>query len=106
MNSGRNVVDLSRILWEADILRNRLDWLGALMADVLEDEVCASARAMQTLSCTVDWMQNEGPCSLSLRYLGSSGIRISFQPCGAIAPKSWKLQLQNIMSTGAEWSPA
>ncbi len=106
MNSGRNVVDASRIQWEADILRNRLDWLGSLMADILEYEVCASARAMQTLSCTVDWMQNEVPCSLSLRYLGSSGIRISFQPCGAIVPKNWKLQLQNIMSTGAEWSPA
>lgn len=104
LNRGRNVVDPRRIKWEADIVQGRLDWLGAVIADVLEEEVMNNAKTVQSLSCTVDWLQNEVQCALSMKYLGSEGIRASFQPCGSIAPKKWRLQLQDIMETGPKWS--
>ena len=104
LNKGRGVLDLWRIKWEADIALDRLDWLGIIIADVLEDEVMKNSRAVQSLSCTVDWLQNTVPCALSLKYQGSSGIRVAFEPCKAFAPRNWKIELQGIMESSPGWS--
>ena len=104
LNRGRGVVDPRTIKWEVDIVQNRLDWLGAVMADVLEDEVARNSRAVESLSCTIDWLQNVVQCALSIKYQGSEGIRVSFQPCGKIVPRKWRLELQDIMKSGPKWS--
>lgn len=106
LNAKRNVIDDRQIRWESDILRMNLDWLGSLIADILEEEVAVSAKARQALSCTVDWLQNAVQCELSIRYLGSAGLRIQFKPCQKISPKNWRLELQGIMKDGPSWSRA
>ena len=105
MNKGRGVLDLWKIKWEADIVQGSLDWLGAIIADVLEDEAMKNSRAVQALSSTVDWLENKVHCALSMKYQGSAGIRVAFKPCTMhIAPKKWRLQLQDIMKSGPKWS--
>lgn len=105
LNQGRGVLDLWKIKWEADIALGRLDWLGTIIADVLEDEVMSNSRAVQSLSCTVDWLQNTVPCALSLKYQGSEGIRVAFEPCKAFVPRKWKIELQGMMESSPGWSP-
>lgn len=105
LNKGRGVLDLWKIQWEVDIALDRLNWLGTIIADVLEDEVMNNSRAVQSLSCTVDWLQNTVPCALSLKYQGSEGIRVAFEPCKAFSPRNWKIELQGIMESAPGWSP-
>ena len=104
--TGWSLNFLKRVRWEDDIMQGNLDWLGMVIADVLEEEIAQSSRAMTALSSTVDWLTNSMHCSLSFKYQGSEGIKVSFSPCQKIAPRKWKLELQEIVNGRAGWSAA
>ena len=103
IHAGRSVLPISSMKWDKIFENKDLDWLGALTADVLEDEVNKNPKAMDALNCVANWMENKIACKLDIRIIGSEGVRISFSPAGKLHFRKWKLELQDILKKGPKW---
>lgn len=103
IHAGRNVLPISSMKWDKIFENKDFDWLGALTADVLEDEVNKNPKAMDALNCVANWMENRIDCKLDIRIIGSEGVRISFSPAGKLHFRKWKLELQDILKKGPKW---
>ena len=103
IHRGRNVLNIYSMDWMNTFLKKKLDWLGALTADILEDEVNSKAKAREALSCVANWKENLVDCQLSIKHLGTVGEEVVFVPCRKFKIEKWKIELQDIMKSGSRW---
>ena len=103
LHRNRNVLKLGQMKWQEIFEKKKLDWLGALSADILEDEVNMKKEAKEALSCVANWMENVVECSLRVHHLGTVGDEFRLSPCKKFKFKTWQIELQDIMKSGPKW---
>ena len=103
LHRNRNVLKLGQMKWQEIFEKKKLDWLGALSADILEDEVNMKKEAKEALSCVANWMENVVECSLKVHHLGTVGDEFILSPCKKFKFKTWQIELQDIMKSGPKW---
>lgn len=104
LHRKRNVLKLGQMKWQEIFEKKKLDWLGALTADILEDEVNRKKDAKLALSCVANWMENVVECSLRVHHLGTVGDEFKLEPCKTFTFRNHEIELQDIMKSGPKWT--
>ena len=106
IHSGRNVLNLRAMKWKKIFETKDFNWMGRLAADVLEDEVNKNASALEALKNVANWAENRIECRFRLRTFAANQAKVNFVPAKRLVERKWKLELQDIMKSGARWRKA